>query len=317
MSEQRNDQPVEAFRAAGVVMMTIVVIFGLLGFGVWKMKDLPRLEDAVKLPLLVIAGLVSLIALLAVMAIAFKTVHLANQTQALGLPDGTVRAVIALSLILIFSVVTVYLFSDLSDMDSVSCQELKELKDQIAKSTGKPLAPATATDTTGTNPATGTNPPTTTNPPATSLSPADTRRQSNLTASQDFAKQLLIMLGTLITSITSFYFASRTADASSGKPTTPLPTQPTMTLTGVTPPKAPKGALPEAFTATGSGLLSVNAISLRSKTVTVDITGADVLSSDTTVQFKAPKDLASDTWDVVAKSREGTQVSLSGAIQIT
>lgn len=123
-----NREPVDAFRAAGVIVMTIVVIFAMVGYGVVKLNEVKQLDDAVKLPLLVIAGLVSLIALLAVMAIAFKTVHLANQTQALGLPDGTVRAVIALSLILIFAVVTVYFFSDLSNGDNVSCQEIADLK---------------------------------------------------------------------------------------------------------------------------------------------------------------------------------------------
>src|SRR3954469_660825 len=65
-----NDD-VPAIRAALVVVGTIVVVFGLLAGGAWVIK---AADDAVRLPLLVIAGLVSLIALLAVMAIAFKTV---------------------------------------------------------------------------------------------------------------------------------------------------------------------------------------------------------------------------------------------------
>src|SRR4051794_9774028 len=145
-----NDD-VPAIRAAFVVIVTVLIVFSLLAIGAWAMKA-GKVDDSVRLPLLVIAGLVSLIALLAVMAIAFKTVHLANQTQALGLPDGTVRAVIALSLILIFAVVTVYLFSNLSDMGDVSSQELEALRNQIAKTTGnRALAvPPTTTDTTAT-----------------------------------------------------------------------------------------------------------------------------------------------------------------------
>jgi hypothetical protein len=214
-----NEEPVDAFRAAGVVVMTVVVVFALLGFGAWYFKDGKMLEDAVKLPLLVIAGLVSLIALLAVMAIAFKTVHLANPTQALGLPDGTVRAVIALSLILIFAVVTVYLFSDLSETDKVACQELADLKQKV--DTAISHAPATPPPAA-----------TTTNPSPVPVSPEDGRRASKLAASQDFAKQLLIMLGTLITSITSFYFGSKTAtDAPRSTSATP-PAQRTGTRSG-------------------------------------------------------------------------------------
>ena len=208
MSEEPKE-PVDAFRAAGVVVMTIVIVFVLLGLGAWFFKDGKPLEDAVKLPLLVIAGLVSLIALLAVMAIAFKTVRLADQSQALGLPDGTVRAVIALSLILIFAVVTVYLFSDLSSTDDVGSTSVS-----AAVTTSSP-----------------------------NLSPADTRRASKLTASQDFAKQLLIMLGTLITSITSFYFGSKTAtDMPRTSPATTSNDGSTNTPPKPKPPEAPDAA---------------------------------------------------------------------------
>jgi hypothetical protein len=61
----------------------------------------------------------------------------------------------------------------------------------------------------------------------------------------------------------------------------------------------------------------VNAIALSNNAVTVNISGADVLSADTAVQFKVPKDLAVGTWDLTAKSSDGGQASLSNAIEIT
>jgi hypothetical protein len=281
-----NDD-VPAIRAAFVVIVTVLIVFSLLAVGAWAMKA-GKVDDSVRLPLLVIAGLVSLIALLAVMAIAFKTVHLANQTQALGLPDGTVRAVIALSLILIFAVVTVYLFSNLSDMSELA------------------VAP-TATVTTGTNAQT-----------STSLSPADARRQSKLASSQDFAKQLLIMLGTLITSITSFYFASsKTAEAPARpSPTTPSPSAPKLLY--VEPPQVSREKLPaQEFTALGNGLLSVNAVTLRNKTVSVNVDSREVLSSETAVRFRVPFDIGEGVWDLVVKTREGLEATQSKAIEIT
>lgn len=293
MNGQRNDQRVDAFRAAGVVVMAIVVIFGLLGYGVWKIKDLKQLDDAVKLPLLVIAGLVSLIALLAVMAIAFKTVHLADQTQALGLPDGTVRAVIALSLILIFAVVTVYLFSDLSDPDNVSSQELADMKTQIAR-----LQAPTTTDTTGTQ-------------ASTALSPTDTRRASKLAASQDFAKQLLIMLGTLITSITSFYFGSKTATDSTTRPapsTTPK-------LTGVDKASILREYLPMSVTAQGSGLSQAQKVTLRN-TARAEVGTSGFSSTDTTVHFTVDTGTDAGKWDIVVKMSDGSEATLPGAITI-
>ena len=46
-------------------------------------------------------------------ALAFSAVKLADPTQALGLPEGSVRAVIALSLIVIFVITVVFLFEGL------------------------------------------------------------------------------------------------------------------------------------------------------------------------------------------------------------
>jgi hypothetical protein len=356
------DNDVPAIRAAVVVMATIVIVFSLLAGLAKALKSNDLGDDAVRLPLLVIAGLVSLIALLAVMAIAFKTVHLANKTQALGLPDGTVRAVIALSLILIFAVVTVYLFSDLSNNDSVECEELQDIKKQLANNMNR--GPAGRGDSAQLNPSNATNPntpnpntpnpntpnpntpnPNTPNPNAPNpnnpnlsnpnlnsqnpsltgsspqttptLSAADDRRKSKLAASQDFAKQLLIMLGTLITSITSFYFASKTGDGSSARTTPPTSSPAKLMLGAVDPPKVPRTEIPPTFTVSGSGLLAVNAIALSNNAVTVNISGADVLSADTAVQFKVPKDLAVGTWDLTAKSSDGGQASLSNAIEIT
>jgi hypothetical protein len=323
---------VPAIRAAVVVVGAIVIVFGLLLAGAWLMRDqLHQLDDAIRLPLLVIAGLVSLIALLAVMAIAFKTVGLANQTQALGLPEGTVRAVIALSLILIFAVITVYLFSDLSDIDSKPVPMLDSAGRQIMEP-AKPLLDAASKpvlDTAGkqimepakplmmVEPA--ANPVMDTagkpvldsagKPVLAPLSPADTRHASKLAASQDFAKQLLIMLGTLITSITSFYFGSKTASDTAGLPTVSGPK-----LTGVDK-TATIATLPTNVTAQGSGLQQAQNVILRS--VTNGEHGTTGFSAtDTAVSFTIPAGTPDDTWDVVVKTSDGTEASLPKGITI-
>src|SRR3954454_9200915 len=104
---QRNramtDNSHSSLVAAGIVAASVVSVCLLLG-GAGAVASLSGLDNAVRLPFLVMIGVVALLGVLAAMAIAFKTMHLANQTQALGLPEGSVRAVIALSLILIFAV---------------------------------------------------------------------------------------------------------------------------------------------------------------------------------------------------------------------
>ena len=61
------------------------------------------LDVQISLPILSIAGVVLLLATLALIAVAFAGYELHDKTQALALPEGSIRAVIALSLIMIFA----------------------------------------------------------------------------------------------------------------------------------------------------------------------------------------------------------------------
>src|SRR5262245_35879414 len=69
-------------------------------------KDGSRPE--IILPLLVITGVVALLATLAITAATFGLFDISDKSQALGLPAGSIQAVIALGLILIFAVVALY-----------------------------------------------------------------------------------------------------------------------------------------------------------------------------------------------------------------
>ena len=51
---------------------------------------------------------------LGLLAFVFSALNLSNQNEALGLPSGTVRAVIALMLLVIFAIVAIFLYSDVS-----------------------------------------------------------------------------------------------------------------------------------------------------------------------------------------------------------
>ena len=59
----------------------------------------------VTLPLLIVGGVLILLVALALVSIMFAFSGLANKEQALALPEGSVRAVLALGLVLVFAVV--------------------------------------------------------------------------------------------------------------------------------------------------------------------------------------------------------------------
>src|ERR1700694_5181538 len=96
---------------SGAAASTAVLIPLLLWFGLQAGKHwLPAPESyadsltgpPIVVTLVVIAGVIGLLAVLMMTALAFSSVKLSDSTQALGLPEGSVRAVIVLSLIVIF-----------------------------------------------------------------------------------------------------------------------------------------------------------------------------------------------------------------------
>lgn len=80
----------------------------LIVFAANELKSGEASRPEVLLPLIVITGVVALMATLAVAAALFGLFNISDKSQALGLPAGSVQAVIALSLILIFAVVALY-----------------------------------------------------------------------------------------------------------------------------------------------------------------------------------------------------------------
>jgi hypothetical protein len=80
----------------------------LIVFAANELKSGEASRPEVLLPLIVITGVVALMATLAVAAALYGLFNISDKSQALGLPAGSVQAVIALSLILIFAVVALY-----------------------------------------------------------------------------------------------------------------------------------------------------------------------------------------------------------------
>src|ERR1051325_5954149 len=92
--------------AAAAILIPLLLWAGLLGIK----HFLPATDShadsltnaSIVVTLVVIASVIGLLAVLMMTALAFSSVKLSDSTQALGLPEGSVRAVIALSLIVVF-----------------------------------------------------------------------------------------------------------------------------------------------------------------------------------------------------------------------
>lgn len=127
--------------AALLLMLFIVLaITAALVFIGWNEERFGALRAAVALPLLLMVGLGSLILLLTTMVAVLQAFGLTDAKKAFGLPDGSIQAVIALSLVLIFVIASLYLYSSLpvsvdeANLDAI--QNRREFAQQLLTTVG-------------------------------------------------------------------------------------------------------------------------------------------------------------------------------------
>ena len=233
-------------KKALAALSTIVVgLFSLLGFVALFSYAISALKSEVELPLLVVGGVIALLATVGFLVVAFSFFTLHDAKEALGLPSGSIRALIAMMLLVIFAIFAVYFFDRL-----------------LTKPEAIPV---------------------------------------------DFAKQIITLVGTLLTAICSFYFGTRTASTTvgSGSPT----------VTAVTPPTGTAGSTVD-LKITGANLLLVTAVKLVQQAT--EIVASNVLSSAEQVTCRLTLDTSTSKgdWDVVVETSEGQKVTATGKFKV-
>lgn len=186
-------------------------------------------DPLIGLPTVAIFGILILLGALALVSTMFARLQMGNRDQPLGLPAGSIRSVIALALIVLFALMSVMLFHTLSrstqTLEGLSLAAKNEL---TADRTNHVLAimPVQC-------PGEAASAPTTLASPAKAQPAAAANAQAAVACGKgegfsytvtlgntqgapavDFAKQLLTLIGGLMTSVVSFYFAARSAEQS-------------------------------------------------------------------------------------------------------
>jgi hypothetical protein len=308
-----------------------------------------HLGAEVVLPLLAIGGIVCLLMALTLVAIVFAKAGLADKSQALALPEGSVRAVLALGLVVIFAIVTVYLFGsldtgggDVAVIQVETADEARALQDRAARpeseieilsvnpsldakaktSSENKSAASNKAKVSGAKPATSppmtsdqTLVPMTSEGPGSAAEQADkseqpkgpfTIRYRHRTSQQaaDFAKQLLVLIGTLVTSVSSFYFGTRAVEsAKTGGATGP--DQPAISTVNPAQINLNAAVDPIPVSILGSGLDQTMQIKMAQpgKTVTGTVVGSATASK---VEGTFPKtSLTAGDWDVEVSTAKG------------
>jgi hypothetical protein len=280
--------------------VAIVAVLGLVGLTVllpWVLEKVVETASTQDLyiPVLAIVSVLTLLIALALMTLSAAALDLSDRTQALGLPDGSIRAVIALGLIVLFAVISIFLYTSISNpqplakVPGLSAEQVTFLKKQVP---GEVITVPRANENT-----------------------VDAYyHDSRSVAGDDFAKQLLVLLGTLVTSVSSFYFGSKVA-AGSNVPATLGKASPPK-LRNVSPTTLPRDVL-VSLTISGDNLDLIKEAKLvqgERQIVCTDLTSnASVVKCNVSV----PAALPAGAWDLIVNDGAGRQATLAGAISVS
>ena len=193
-------QPADYAKLAALpvgVLLAAGLLFGLLSqFGIATKE--------ISLTVLLAAGVVALVLGLAVVAVFMAWHKLADARAPLGLPEGSVRAVIALTLILIFAILSIFVFSQTNPSTSVSPGLTAAQVELLDPARITQITPRLAVQSVGND-----GQPTLETVYDVQLSSAPSE------ASVDLANQLITTVGTLVAAIAAFYFGANSVASAS------------------------------------------------------------------------------------------------------
>jgi ABC-type transporter MlaC component len=295
------------FLVIGVIVLLAGIVFFFLPQGLSLIAKYES-DQLIKLPIIAIIGVVALLLSLAAVSLAFAMLNLSDKTQALALPEGSVRAVIALCLLVLFAIITIFLFGSLGEsvVGTRYAQNLTaQQKEEFLKNTENVVIVLV---TPYTKEVKGVKETLYEVGYREKADPDATARQR---AKEDFAKQLLILIGTLVTAVSSFYFGTRAVT-----PTQAAEPRAAGTLASVKPPKVVSDSSEKKdFEISGNSLDLIREVKLVKGSD--ELIGEEVTSNAQVVKFKVSlAKAAPGSWDVVATDASQRVSKLQGAVEV-
>ena len=195
-----------------VLLLILIVFMSMFLVGILHFD---KEQTELLMGLLIVTSIVALMTLLYITAAGFSFMGLTDSTKALGLPEGSIRAMIALILIMVFIIFGIYTFKssasvELTLYENLDSAGLKAINLSTYKN-GSIRVQESGKDKNNFDVIYSTKP---------------SEESSRL------AQQLLTTVGTLVVSIASFYFGSATVNSAI---TTARSTNPSTSTTVTTP----------------------------------------------------------------------------------
>jgi sRNA-binding protein len=325
--------------ATGIVIM--LVALGVLAFILWVIDYLVPAHDfwipgrvEMQMGLFVALAATVLMVVLAAMAIIYQRLGLDNKDQALGLPQGSVRSLIALLLLVGFVIITIYLFrvvseSNVDKIEHVTQAQLDAFKNRLVAAQIVPSKADKQQAKADKQQAKADEQQAKADEQQAKAGQQQAKTSKELydiwvtvprndTATERFAQQIFTALLTLVTAVSSFYFGSRKGEEESSskgksqeaaksqvKVTTVAPTSAQATATGAT-----------LITITGAGFTGGAEVELR-KTGQNAIKATKVnVVDDTTMSCEIDvNSVATGKWDLVV-IRNGKEHPLKDAFEV-
>ena len=251
-----------------------------------RFPETPEIQTA----LVIVIAIAALLMMLFVVASGFSRLQLSDAKQPLGLPEGSIRALIALFLILIFIIFGIYLFrvvgqGQLLGPITMSSEEMLVRKDvaSFAHLSGD-------------------------NYNVWLVGPAVSEDGVRL------SQQLLTTVGTLVVAVAGFYFGSTTVSSAAAAVRGEARAEPVITT--VTP---AAGATSASVSLEIQGRDFRMPRALRLVRGDQQISATDILASSTRITGTVVLDqpAGGENWDVVVEHEDGTEVRLAKAFAIT
>jgi hypothetical protein len=177
---ERREAPSSGSALDFALNTPLIIMILIAGLATVMLIFLPYSDVVFGLPLSIVFGIIDLLVALTIASMIFRHLRMNCTDEALGLPRGSIRALIALSLIIIFAIMAVYMYSQLGP---------------VPYSIGANVTIAYPNGTINAN------------PNGTIL----IREVSQ--AQKDFSLQTLTTVSTLVVAIAAFYFGSRSVES--------------------------------------------------------------------------------------------------------
>jgi IPT/TIG domain-containing protein len=296
-AQPRPGDPPRGRLASGVGMGVILFVLIIsLGGIPGLLPPLPTTAE-IQMGMVVVLAVCVLIVLLCLTANIFSAIGLADARYALGLPDGSIRALIALFLIMIFIIVSVYLFRAVAGrgvtLKNLTLAEVGELGERLVD---------VERNIDGTFNAT-----------------LSTRISA---AGEQLGLQLVTILGTLVTAVSAFYFgttAVTTAQQAAAAAIMGAQASPgALSIDSITPNSSQATAGSVAVILTGTGFVNGAQVRLRrTGTPDIDATNVTVVNASRITCTVNLTNQPTGQWDVVVVNPGGGQTTNAAAFQIT